>query len=390
MSHLPEALANLLFGPPGRQRQLTFLHFLGLVVFAVFAVLQHGEVLVDLIDADASWHLTWFTLTGGSLFYLLVRSGWNQRLGVDPSLSVPSMLFAMVAVSWSYAITGPARGAVVGIMLLILLFGTFSLSVQQARLLTLLGFMMLGGVMLWKGLTDPQHYDSRVEVVHLVFAGIVMAGAAVLAQRISHLRRRLMEQRADLTSALERIQALATRDALTGLLNRRAMLDSMAKRVRDQARHGKHLSLALIDLDHFKRINDSLGHGAGDRVLQAFARVTEAELRGGDMVARWGGEEFLVMLPDTSPAQARHCIERIRLVLQAMPMEQIPEDLVVTFSAGLSLCRCEADIDAAIERADMALYRAKTGGRNRTEQADVVGELPPAQAAGDGSTTEAA
>ena len=367
MLALSKDLARWLFGPPGRQRQRVLLSFSALGVYALFALVQHGEVVLDLIDPEASWRLSCFTLAGASLFYLVVRSGWNQRLGVEPSLSVPQMLFGMVAVSWSYAITGPARGAVVSIMLLILLHGMFVLPAAQTRLLALLGFGMLGGVMLWKGLTEPQHHDPRVEATHLVFAAIVMASATVLANRVGAMQRRLQRQKAELKQALAHIQSLATRDGLTGLLNRRAMLDQLRQQAHEQQRRGGRMALVLVDLDHFKRINDTLGHRMGDRVLQAFAEVATAEMRRGDVVARWGGEEFLLMLPDTSPAQAWHGVERIRQALREHGFPATPEPLRVTFSAGLSTCGEEADIEAAIELADQAMYRAKTAGRDRSE-----------------------
>ena len=121
-----------------------------------------------------------------------------------------------------------------------------------------------------------------------------------------------------------------------------------------------------MDIDHFKRVNDVSGHQAGDQVLQIFADVITHGLRAGDSLARWGGEEFLLMLPNTAADDALVCVERMRGQLAARCFEHIAPKLQVTFSAGIGVCNAEDRIDAIIERADRAMYRAKTGGRNRT------------------------
>lgn len=119
----------------------------------------------------------------------------------------------------------------------------------------------------------------------------------------------------------------------------------------------------MVDLDHFKRINDTFGHLTGDRVLQHFARLAEREMRGADVVARWGGEEFLFLLPDTSEAQAALCLDRLRQAFAGATVPGLPAGYRLGFSAGVARCLGTADIDHAIERADQAMYRAKLASR---------------------------
>jgi diguanylate cyclase (GGDEF)-like protein len=349
-----------------RQSLRASLALVALVIYAVFAGVQYLEVLMGLVEAEASWWLTAFNLTGGTLFYGLMRSGLNRHVRGDPSLNFPQMLWAMTGISWAYAITGPARGGVILIMMLIIVFGMFALTHRQARVIAATGFAMLGGVMLCKALTDPARYPPRVEVLHFVFAGIVMGAVALLSGRLGALRSRLERQRADLTVALERIQALATRDELTGLLNRRAVLDRLQIELRERDAEPPQLCVALIDLDHFKRVNDNHGHAAGDEVLRRFAEAARQVVRGGDVMARWGGEEFLLMLPGASLAQGLESLARIRMRLAEMAMADIHPELVVTFSAGLAACSGQADLERAIERADAAMYAAKKAGRDRS------------------------
>jgi diguanylate cyclase (GGDEF)-like protein len=168
-----------------------------------------------------------------------------------------------------------------------------------------------------------------------------------------------------LSTALERIRELATRDDLTGCLNRRAMLERMAEESLRCVRSGTPMCLVLLDLDHFKRINDRCGHAVGDEVLRTFVDIAGAQLRATDVLSRWGGEEFLLMLGATDTVAARPCVQRVLDSLAGQRFESLPADVSITSSAGLTECRGGESIVAAIERADKALYRAKNEGRNR-------------------------
>jgi diguanylate cyclase len=340
-----------------------------LVVYGVFAVVQHVEVLLGLIDERQSWMLTAYNLAGGSLFYGAIRSGLNQRFRSDPSLTIPQSLWALGGISWSYAITGPARGAVLLIVVLVLMFGIFALTPRQSRILAGVGFAMLGSAMVYKGWIDPIGYDPRVEGIHLVFAAVIVAAVAVLAERLGRLRARLQQQKHDLSQALERIQALATRDELTGLINRRAVMDDLRAESRRRDRAAPNLCLGLIDLDHFKRINDGFGHGAGDRVLRRFADVARGEVRVPDRLARWGGEEFLLVMPGTDESEGAACLARLQARLAAEAFDDIAPGLRVSFSAGVAACAADSDFEQALERADKAMYEAKRRGRDRTVRA---------------------
>jgi diguanylate cyclase (GGDEF)-like protein len=166
----------------------------------------------------------------------------------------------------------------------------------------------------------------------------------------------------------------ATRDALTGLANRRA---AQARLVAEQARmdrHGTPLSVLMLDLDRFKSVNDRWGHAAGDRVLRAAADGIVEELRACDLGARFGGEEFVVMLPDTPLDDAMRAAERIRRRIAALDIETDEAVLNVTVSIGAAQLRRGETIEAMIARADEALYRAKAQGRDRclAAEADAV------------------
>jgi diguanylate cyclase (GGDEF)-like protein len=366
-------LADGLLGTEPRQRLRASQSALALLVYLAFALVQHAEVRMGLMDAADSWRLTAWNLGGATVFFLLIRSGLNLRLAPerDRALTMPQSLWAMVGICWSYAITGPARGAVILILLLVLIFGSFSLKPREARVLAATGFVLLAGVMVFKALTDPARYDPRIEGLHLLFAGIVMAAVSALAIRMARLRARLEQQRSELAAALQRIQRLATHDELTGLTNRRAaterMREELALHARLPAAVQPLLSVVLIDIDHFKRVNDELGHAAGDEVLRRFAAAGQSVLRTGELLARWGGEEFLLLMPAASGEQAAAAALRLREQLRRQCFDDLQPGLAVNFSAGVAECRRGDELDAAIARADAALYEAKRAGRDRVQ-----------------------
>jgi diguanylate cyclase (GGDEF)-like protein len=362
-------LSNLLLGPPGRQRSRVVLTVLTLCVYALFAVLQHIEVLLGFIDPRASAWLTAYYLLGSIIFYFLLRTGWSERFPRDPSLIMAQMVHGVLATVGSYAITGPARGAVLGILVLLLAYGMFGLSVRQARLLALFSFVVLAVTMAWKCQTDPVHYPPWVEAVHLAFGLIVLLGVSALSVRMGALRARLRTQKQELEQSLERIHLLATQDELTGLANRRHMMALLKGEMARAQRTGQPLSVALFDLDRFKRINDTYGHQAGDIVLMGFAEAANRGLRSSDVLARWGGEEFLLMLPNTGTDEAGQCVVRMRKELSRIVFEEVAPGLRVTFSAGLTTFQAGESLEALTERADRAMYRAKAEGRNCTVRA---------------------
>jgi diguanylate cyclase len=362
-------------GPSGHRRLRVSQSLLAAATYLAFAAVQHIEVMLGLVDAQESAWLTAFYLLGALAFYVVIRSGLSERLG-DPALSLPQMGFGVLTVVGSYAITGPARGAVMTLLVLVLVYGMFALRGPQARGLAVCACALLSLAMWWKTSTDPVRYPPAVEAVHFVFALIVLSVVAMLVTRMSLLRSRLREQKASLEKALMQIRLLATQDELTGLSNRRHMNELMVIEKSRQARSGQAMSVVMIDIDLFKRINDTYGHHGGDLVLKTFAQVIRRGLRAVDVLGRWGGEEFLLLLPDTPLSEAELCVERMRTNLARLGADAIAPGLRVTFSAGISLCPPDTPLEAAIDRADQAMYRAKTQGRNCTVLDVVQGTVP--------------
>lgn len=191
----------------------------------------------------------------------------------------------------------------------------------------------------------------------------VSARLKSLADRVA-----LMEQDAQVVREnLEEQRQKALIDPLTGLPNRAAWSERLEHEVAQWQQHGNSLLLAMLDLDHFKRINDNYGHLAGDRVLKLIASVLRKRLRGGDFIARFGGEEFVLLVPNTSLAAGAKLAEALRLAIEACPFHFKGEPVTVTVSIGLTAFKPGEHSDLVLKRADQALYRAKNSGRNHVE-----------------------
>jgi two-component system cell cycle response regulator len=172
-----------------------------------------------------------------------------------------------------------------------------------------------------------------------------------------------------LRSRLDQSMELAVTDQLTGLHNRRYMRSQLEGHIRRANMGGGPVSILLADIDHFKKVNDVHGHHAGDDVLREFGKRLREHIRPSDLACRYGGEEFVVIMPDTSQATAQAAAERIREIIQSMPFTiNRGEQLRVTMSGGVATTfPPDDDIDAQLKRADEALYRAKSNGRNAIE-----------------------
>jgi diguanylate cyclase (GGDEF)-like protein len=186
--------------------------------------------------------------------------------------------------------------------------------------------------------------------------------------------RRIVELQEQLLAAREALREQATHDGLTGLLNRNSILDVLHKELSRVSREGHPVSLLMVDLDRFKQINDTHGHASGDAVLRESAQRMKAAVRGYDSVGRYGGEEFVIVLPGCDGESAFTQAERVRDTIGGSPFVIGPRRLPVTCSIGASsrISPSGQDADALLREADLALYRAKDGGRNRVARAPML------------------
>ncbi len=367
-------LTVVVFGEDRATRARTAGILLCFVMYAISCGVAFYAATLDLIRPFAPQLLLWTTIPAYVGFYVAVRSGWSKRFS-DPTLMLPQNLFALLAISFGYTAAGPAdRGVVLVLIALVMVFGMYTHTPRQSVIVGVLAVISLGLCMGVLSQQDPAYYPPDLELLRFELLAGTVPSMAYCAHQLTTWRNHLKAQREQLRETLARVEDMATRDALTGLYNRRYMQQKLDDCIRRYDRYGEHFTIALVDLDHFKKVNDQYGHRAGDLALMAFGSAATLVLRDSDIVARWGGEEFIFLLPNTSAAKARIAMDRLRGALaDAVVSSQWP-DLRVRFSAGLAVHDQAAGLHHTLERADQALYRAKQNGRNQ----DVIAGDPQA------------
>ncbi|MDO8863730.1 diguanylate cyclase [Haliea sp. E1-2-M8] len=294
-------------------------------------------------------------------FITTIKTGINLRFK-DPSLTALQITLSVFPVIYImfFVMEPQARMALLLMGTSSLLFGMFGLG--RRGMLQVVGVILAGylGLLLALYLWAPERINLLVEAVIVFAYACVLAINAYLGSVISSMRHKLKIQNRELAE-------LATLDPLTRLPNRRSL---MAQLVKESARSERRfpeqdaLCVSMLDVDNFKQVNDTWGHEAGDRILCQVGDAMRDIMREGDFVGRFGGEEFVIILPETSLEAARALVTRIRDTIAAMQFPELPAGAQVTVSQGIAAHRSGERIEDTLKRADDALFRAKDGGRN--------------------------
>ena len=315
--------------------------------------------------------VTTLCVAGAFVFCILVRL--SKQLGLTPRrLASWQGYHAMICIVAAYPVAPPVRGALLIFLVVVVVFCAFSLSRRGANHLVLFAIILTGAVMAYMASYDPVTFPPAFEIVHFSIAASMLVVVSFLASQLNALRTKVTEQKRELMDAFERIQLMASQDDLTALPNRRYMSEVMEKEEKRHRVTRETLCVALIDIDFFKQINDRYGHTVGDQVQKGFASRFRDALRGTDIIARWGGEEFLFLLPETDLATAASVMDRIHSELSSVYVPFLGTHLDVTFSAGLTRLDLNGTMGDAIFRADAAMYHAKQNGRNKVHVVDLA------------------
>lgn len=292
-------------------------------------------------------------------------SGWSQTRR-DPGLFLVHQLVAIIG-TLGLLIAAPQVAFQALVMLLV-----FSADGFLARRRT--SFWMTWGctliavalVICWLGPQMRMTTDTlagQLLAIGVVFGAVVRC--SILVTYFRSMQFRLSASNEKLALALMQIEELMRNDELTGVANRRGVMERLQQCIETAQRDGSALCVALLDIDYFKQVNDRYGHEGGDQVLRAFGQLLSSQLRAVDCGGRYGGEEFLLVLPGTTLSEAGVLLERIRTYTESLPWSQmIHKDLQVTCTLGATLYRPGEAVQTVIARADAAMYRGKVAGRN--------------------------
>jgi diguanylate cyclase len=308
-------------------------------------------------------------LTMVAVTILLSEIGFNERFR-DHYLVAPGATANMV-VLLAFTYLAPE----VGVIFLCSLFTVFSFASlrstpMQTGIIWTAMALGLAGLFLLTDKPVAMPHGSHLERFATLTVFILTIGRCMfLGIFSSSLKKSLYLSGLKLKEAYKRIEELAELDELTGAFNRRCIMRMLDEAIARASRSGSACSIALIDLDHFKHVNDTFGHPTGDEVLRTFAITMFANIRGSDHFGRYGGEEFLLVLPDMQPDGAARAVDRLRAIVAELDWSAFSPGMQVTLSAGVATLNPHETTDLFLARADRALYAAKAQGRNRIARA---------------------
>jgi diguanylate cyclase (GGDEF)-like protein len=304
-------------------------------------------------------------LAASAFFLILSETGLSERSN-DHYLTI-WMIAAAAGIQFGFLTYAPEVGFVFLVTLFIIFgFGSLRLTTQQAAITWAIAMLGLALFLLGTDLVPMIPAKTRFERVILMFVvGLSLGRCVFLGLYGSMLRETLHGKNAQLSKALSRIEDFAWLDDLTGTLNRRRLMKELSDEMAKAERSGRPLSVAILDLDWFKTVNDRFGHLVGDEVLKKLPETISGVLRSTDMLGRYGGEEFMLILPGATEQEALAIVNRVCKATAGSEWNGISRGLALTVSVGVSTYHSGETIETLIGRADRALYQAKTEGRNR-------------------------
>jgi diguanylate cyclase (GGDEF)-like protein len=368
-------LTTWILGTDPRRRRHALFAAATLQLYVVSLAIIWHSVRLGLMAPSMATALTATGVGTFLLFYGLVRSGWSQRFA-DPVLTYPHALLSVAICMVAYTQLGDHRANVMILIAQTIVASMFRLKPRQMLALGLYTVAMLLAGVLWWNWQATHQLSNPISWSHLVVGGSTLLLLSLVAKWVSEIRERIGRQARELSEALMTVQHMATQDMLTGLLNRRVMTDLAETELKRVHRSGAPMCVALLDLDHFKHVNDHFGHHTGDLVLQGFASHLQPQIRQVDKLSRWGGEEFLLMLPQINATEGLLALERLRQSMDQLTISGQP-NVRITFSAGLAQALPGETLEHLVERADRALYDAKRQGRNRCHLAELTTAANP-------------
>jgi diguanylate cyclase (GGDEF)-like protein len=345
-----------------QRRQMLAVQVVSYSLVALVLLVYHYAGTIPILVPSA-YFLSGIALIG--FFVVLSETRVNDRFE-DHYLTI-FQVSGHVALQLGFLLAAPEIGYVfLSVLFLIFEFGALRMTSRQATIVWTLTTMGLAPIFLLTSSPIGMPVATSIERLAAMLCYVLMIGqCAFLGLYGSSLRKMLYNRSSELKAANKRIEELAELDELTGSFNRRCIMRMLDDEIARAHRLKVPCSIALIDLDWFKRINDAYGHPTGDEVLRTFAITVFANIRNVDRFGRYGGEEFLLLLPETPTDVAARILDRLRAIIADLDWSAFSSGMQVTISAGVATLRADESADTFLARADSALYAAKARGRNR-------------------------
>ena len=367
---IPGRLTLMSFFPKDPRQRLRFRRSLFAIMMAalltafIWTAGAYGMMRMGWQGVAVALGILWI---GNLILISMIRSGLNLKFR-DPSMTMIQVIWAT---TWVLVITYyvyDVRAALLMMCLLAINFGAFRFNLFQ---LMCVSAYAAGGyliVIYLLYLNHPQSFGLQLELFVLAGFAAALFGTTIVGNEMHDLRTAINERNRQLERALEAVKRLSVTDDLTRIRNRRYIDDALERQAALAHRGDFQFSICFFDLDQFKGINDMHGHAVGDEVLVKVARIAAATVRTGDYLGRYGGEEFVIILPATGLDHAEAFAERLRQTMEKSKFEPLPPGRV-TISCGVAEYQPPETVDDLMARVDKALFLAKEKGRNAVVRA---------------------
>lgn len=346
--------------------------YLGAGVAAVMALVLALAALLDLFDPRVAVEgcIALAVLVG--VFYWLLASGRSQRYA-DPSLATAQLACLYVLLGYLTFRTADTPAAVSVLYMVATLYGVLRLDVQRLIILAILA-LVLHGVAIFMLVDLGAKVDMAAAWTQYGALVLAMLWSAWAATAVGRLRESIAEAHGKLHVYAEQAAEQASRDALTGAYHRRYLMETLEREASRASRTGNLLCVVRVDIDRLRAVNELIGQAEGDSVLKRFVELAHRVARDVDTFGRWGGKEFLLIMPDTGYAKAIIGAERLRAAVEHETFPETRGDWSITCSVGLAQYRKGEDLGLVVTRAEAALNYAKAAGRNRVIAFDEDGK----------------
>lgn len=346
-------------------RYIRMMHniFLGYSCYTLFLFFSYYFNVLNISTLEFITLIT-FIWTGNLSIYLFVRLGLNEKIK-DPDLMLPLMVWSIICIIVpTYYMTEILRSVLIMNYFLIMIFGVFKLNFKQFINITLFSIALLSITITAVILTEEVNVYNEILIVAMF--SVVALSFAFVCNKISELRQKLKSQKIELMNAFSDIQKISVTDELTGIYNRRYALNFISNQKIKADKGIDKFVICMIDIDHFKKINDTHGHDIGDLVLKAFSREVNHLIRSDDCFARFGGEEFVLILSHIDISISKEVVNRIMNKIREIRIPEVPE-LKITVSMGLVEYEKNTSLEELLKKSDNLLYIAKKNGRNQVK-----------------------
>jgi diguanylate cyclase (GGDEF)-like protein len=345
-------------------------------VYGALIALTGAYVVVGLMGLDDWLRATGAIVAINGVMFALLRSGRNEQLS-DPSLTLIQVITACFVTAFVAFQVDGARGALLLILMALLMFGAFRLRIVAFLVVGLFAVASYAAVIMALRQFRPEALELRIALLQLVALTTAVACGALFVGYVGGLRRQLRSQQLELQRANEAVHELSIQDGLTGVQNRGEIVRLLSEECERARRLEMSLTVAMLDLDRFKAINREHNHTTGDIILRRVAATLEDGVRAVDTVGRYGGEEFLLVLPDTTLESGCETAEGLRRLCSRVSLGDLADELALSVSIGVATYRQGESAEALIERArECADHALDAGGNSIVTEAALYSESP--------------